>query len=632
MDKTPARTRCLSTWTKDRASGSTLGLKIICNGLKAVIITWNETKIRTIKFDNLKTAIEQNTPFSKEYEYLFTDRDHSAVKSIINTSANTFCLSNEGRIFYFVSFKCIEFIPNLNGVRAIRKSDVGFVSLRNVNELDVLIEFYTDRNSSGVLKKYKKISVSWEGNTEFPRTDEKSTLWLDRIDSEAKKAFYGNISSDHIEELTRVVLFSVNSSLNCIFYDSAKDSPHSEVIPVQSFVSDIVEIFTIFDTIFLLLDSGIIQYLTVPDFAEITPKTICLGLDEISAFKTDIRNNCIYLSDLSRCLRVRFRRIDSGFDWTVDKLDLPGVVAISIFSIMKTVVFVTLNNLFYALNADTDSDINLNPGIDLGKCKTQCDSIADVELKLLSESSKYSIININHNKQIVTDNCQVDIIIKSRDEFLDHSPLVGQNQVYDLLIVFHSTEAVRELLLSLVWSLEITVKCHKTYTESVIVNEEFLKMPRLKVFHGLQKDNGFVGADMSVTLTAFVNTQNSSSFMVRIPLPTSYRLESVFQQIHQEEPKNRGEFGFKLRFSSSEIMNACLECLKLNSHPSGNIVIALGREIILFSIDNTALSCEISSESILAVHLVRKFILLQSYKRGTWKRMDFEPAEALSVS
>lgn len=623
--------KCLSSFTLNQSCPPS-GFKVITSGPRCVILIWEDNQIRTLKFDDIAASVEANTPCQKVYDYRFTEQ--SEVKAIISTATNTFGLLEDGRIFYFVSFRAVEIIPDLKNVRVICRSDNGFVLIRNISPVDVSIEFYSDRSSSEMLKKYKKIPIGWNERWTFERSTERSILCLIRNedDSPTGRLFTKLVDAD-VERHSKIVLFSVNSSLFCIFYENAKDI-QSEVCQIRTFLTDIKSVWVFASGIMCILLDGVIDILYEDSGGTLRKDSLFSGLNDILAHEVVMEDECVYLSDGRLCMRVALHRDSNSIvTWTMERFELSGIIGLSFLP--GVVLCLSENCFIYTIGHQRNGcnkavvELPMTNDINIEKLQSTLGVLADRNEGLLEETAKSTVLNVIMNPQVLADNCRTILIFSANCDSYEMPSLADRNseQLYDIQLEFESSPELESIFKSWDWRLAVMVRGIETYREVITIDEKFIKCKRIKILRDCARDNGTLGSDFEISIQSCIG--EGGELLIDVPLLVTYKLNPLIQILDEDPLELQGKWKFTLQTDKPALMNKIFKLIietRLGWEP---FVIAIGRSPIVVNSDGK--ESIFSSDDQGALQLFKKLLLLQSHNLGYWTRVQYESMETIAV-
>lgn len=638
--------KCLSSFTENSVGGIVPnGFKVIIHKLRCVLLVYADNQIRTLKFDDISTAVEGNLPFQKAYDYAF--EGSAAIRTIISSSGNTFGLLDNGRIFYFVSFRAVEVIPSIKNVRAICESESGFALIRNASPTDVFIELYTDRSSNEMLKKYKKISIGWDETWSFERDQEMSVLLLIRLDREEVVEVFSHFvdPEETIPEggYSNAVVFSINCSLFCIFYENAKDV-QSGVNPIRTFLSEVQSIhFCDSGIMCVILATGVISLLYVDYEKELDEASIFLGLDEIQAVECIEADNCLYISDRRECVKVILRIASDPkkdveakrVQWTVERINLLGVVGISYLPSIGSVLFLTENNFIYAIEHRTSANQEIKDitedGLAVNVLHENLLALSTTNQEVHKEAVKSTAINVALNPEVVRDNCQVDLSFKSNHDYYEMPSLADKrrDQLYDISLEFTFQPELEKIFRSGRWTINVVVRrsaedCHQ---ETIELDEEFLKRRKVKLLRSSCRNTETIGADFEITVQGFVDS--AEKLLIDVPLKVAYNLESLVEVLEEDPMEMTGKYKFTIRSEDKVLLGHVLDLIIEQRMKLEPFVIGIGHSAIVASLEE--FSCKFMSDDQTALQLLKKILLLEGHNRGIWSEISYEPKETIAV-
>lgn len=651
-----AMIKCLSSFTRNSNFLSSAGFKVISSGVRCIILIYTaDNQIRTLKFDNITASVAENSPPQKTYD-CYLQEDEATITTIITSSANTFGLLADGRMFYFVSYRTVEIIPNLKNVRAICQSDNGFAVIRNSSSVVVFIELYSDRGSNEMLKKYKKIPISWqEERWCFERDTEKSVIHLVRLNVEAVKElfhkFLHQIDPEDTQSATygKVVVFSINCALFCVFYENAKDA-HSEVVPIRTFLSpvDSVQVFSS-GIMCVVLASGVIELLFVDKDGKLKGDSIFLGLDEIYAMETIPADECVYFTDKSQLVKVTFNERpaeERSVTWTVDRsMSVTGIIGISYLPTIQAVLCLSENYFVYSIKheAAATGETKAPAAVieegnnDLEMLKKNLLQMTENHQKLQLETDNSTAINVMLYPEALRESCKVILSYKAySDDYYELPTLADQtsDQLYDICLEFQCGAELKEVFNSPgQWSLEIRIKgveppaveCHET----IRLDEAFLKRGRVKLFRNCSRNNARLGSEFAINIQGFV--ESAEKLLVNVPLRVAYDVASIVEVLEEDplEMKSEGWSKFEIASEDQKIVNRLLDMIieqRINLEP---FVIAIGKSAIVVNVEEY--SCAFRCEDPSALQLLKRLLLLEGHNREIFTRIEFAPKETLAV-
>lgn len=602
-----------------------IGMKVITSGTRGIILTYAENHIRTMKIADLSTLEHQ-----KVYDFPF--QDCSAIKTIINTSVNTFGLLEDGQIFYFVSYRRnVEIIPNLRNVRAICESEHGFVVIRSSSPVAVLIEFYSDRGSNEMLKKYKKISISWEELPfSFERDTETSIICLVRLDKDTPitSLFQLLVVGEKQEiQFSKAVVFSINCSLFCVFYDNAKDM-NSDVYPIRSFLSAVQDIKVFAAGILIVtLESGIVEAIYA-DGSKVTDKTLFLGLGDTWAVEKDPEMDSLYFSGKVECVNLTINPFtaETRLSFNIQRIKLPGVVGFSFLPAIGELLCITESNFIYTLKQQPSSAANVKEtsGLVSKKLQSNLEDLTASRGNLLAAAEDIAYINVLSKPGEVAKQCKVTLTVKSLD-LLDSNEPATRGRLLDLILDLECSSALQEVLkFGRNWILSLTLQSGNVgFHENLRWDPELSKPSRFKVFQNCSLDKTSLCAGINATLLGSVS--GKENILAQVPLEVEYNMNCLYEALDPTRPV-AVDRQFKIECDREEMIGDLLELMFKD--PIGSESFVYGP--ILVTTEGNSIKFQSDDPS--AVHLLKRLALFEGHRRGIWSGVSYEPRETIAVS
>lgn len=630
--------KCLSAFTENFPKEIIpCGFKVILADKRNIILIYANNQIRSLLFDDIAASVSGNLPCQKFYDHEIEGR--AGIRTIANSSRNTFGLLEDGRIFYFKSFRAIEVIPSLKNVRAICESPYGFAMIRNSSPEEIFIEFYADHE---MLKKYKKIAIGWDEKWSFERDQERSVLQLVRLECDRlQQLFFHFIDVEAEEEdpekdhggYSKAVVFSINCSLFCVFYENAK-GVQTGVNSIRTFLADVQDIRVFPSGVMcVLLTSGVIHLLYADNEGELRDDSVFLGMDEIDAVESIVEDNCMYLSDRTQCVKVTLIMSEQDLKWTVDKIAVFGVVGISYLPSIRSVLLLTENNFIYAIdhNMKCREKTTSTVAESLAVLQGDLTALTTTNVKMQAETCKSTAINVLLNPQVISDNCKVILSFKSYVDFDELPSLRDQveDQMYDITLEFQFEPALAKILSS-DWRLEVLLRgggglqCHK---ETVLLDDRFLKKPKVKLFRNISRNSERLGSDFEVAIQGLIDS--AEKLLIDVPLKVAYNLESLLEVLEEDPFELNGKWSFKIHSEDRTLLDRLLDMIISQRILLEPFVIGIGRSAIVVTLDEV--SCTFKSDDQLALQLLKKILLLEAHGRGIWTTISYEPKETIAV-
>lgn len=546
----------------------------------------------------------------------------------------------------------MEPIPNVKNVRAICSTGNGFVLIRNnVPTTEVFIDFYTDRSSSEMLKKYKKISIGWNEKWSFLRDEEKSKILIVRLESNAIVDLFSHFVDEDAEEATnmtggytKVVVFSINSSLFCIFYENAKNV-QSGISSIRTFVAEIHS-FLVFPSgiLCILLTSGVINVLYVDKEGGLGEETICTGLQGIHTAEGVLTDDCVYITDRELCVKISFSfdSEDLVLSWTTDKINLRGVVGISYIPINHTVLVLTENYSIYAIDhvkkviSATEDNLIDDKSDTNSKIDTLQKSLLDLSTanrNLTIERSKSMAINVLLNPKIIQDNCKVIFNFQSIGNYNEMPNHLDNclDQLFHVNLEFQCESELESIFQLGLWNMGVVVSgvpVENSYQETIRLDKQFLRSRRVNILRDRSRNVSTLGADFDVAIEGLV--KSAEKLFIKVPLRVAYNFESIVEVLEEDPQEIAGSYGFKMEFQNASILNKLLDMLIAERMHLEPFVIAVGQSPIVITPEDT--SCTFKSDNETVLHLLKKLLIAEGHNRNIWTKITIGAQEAISVS
>lgn len=510
-----------------------LGIKTIGDSRKAVILCWGFDKVITFIIKSIEETLRNDSEPGKTY-ILLTEK---SIKQIIATEYNVICYDDIGDVNYFSTYKSLDQLNQLKGVKYMSPCKNGFILIRHGDLNTVFLEIYPDtlNQSEVALKSY---DLSWEQLRLYTsRSDEDYCINAIGYDGNlSEDLFFKKLLNldDDFEGLGKeVLLFSVDNYLYWLKLDIKEDEHF--IVPLKCCSSTINKIWYSKQrkVIFLLLKSGVVDCIYYSEiFKFIRHTTICLGENIIcSEFIDD--EIFVYSNGLRFFqTKIEYNEIKQDFEMkNLKSTGIEGVSCISYLKYLKKILCLTENRIFYQISL---LDTNKENEMDFIEIKSvEISNDFEIEKKLnekLRDELRCELINfekfsIYQNRKVIQENCSVEIFFHKNVPNLDFElvyypkeKINFQKSSLFILIKIEIREDVKKLLQSGNWFVLINSEKNsgKKILRKIKLTEENFKNT-LQILEVFNLEQQFRLPTIKIELCSTV-TSNDEALLLKINL------------------------------------------------------------------------------------------------------------------